>query len=371
MKKIFIGILIVLAVLVVVGGIKGLQIKTLIAAGKNYKPQPETVASAIVREEKWQGTLTAIGSISAAQGVTVTPEIAGTVREIAFESGAVVAKGDLLVRLDTSTEEAQLRSLEAQVQWAKVSLDRQSTLRTNQLISESDFDSAEASWKQAVANADNVRAIIEKKTIRAPFAGKLGIRQINLGQYLDAGKPIVSLQSLAPIYADFSLPQQDLAQLKTGMRVRVTTDTYTNRQFEGTLLAINPDLDATTRSVGVRAVLENADQALRPGMYARIEVLLPQEEPVLVIPATSVLSAPYGDSVYVIEPAPANMGQVVRQQFVRTGQARGDLITIESGLKAGQKVVSSGGFKLRNGMPVTENNDLVPKSEKAPKPPEA
>src|SRR5262245_56854695 len=288
MKKIFIGILIVLAVLVVVGGVKGLQIKALMAAGKNYKPQPETVSSAIVREEKWQGTLTAIGSISAAQGVTVTPEIAGTVREIAFESGAVVAKGDLLVRLDTSTEEAQLRSLEAQVQWAKVSLDRQSTLRTNKLISESDYDSAEASWKRAVANADNVRSIIEKKTIRAPFAGKLGIRQINLGQYLDAGKPIVSLQSLAPIYADFSLPQQDLAQLKTGMRVRVTTDTYTNRQFEGTLLAINPDLDATTRSVGVRAVVDNADHALRPGMYARLEVLLPQEQQALVIPAQSL-----------------------------------------------------------------------------------
>jgi membrane fusion protein (multidrug efflux system) len=222
-----------------------------------------------------------------------------------------------------------------------------------------------------VANADNVRAIIEKKTIRAPFAGKLGIRQINLGQYLDAGKPIVSLQSLAPIYADFSLPQQDLAQLKTGMRVRVSSDTYTNRQFEGTLLAINPDLDATTRSVTIRAVLDNADQALRPGMYAKIEVLLPEERSVLVIPATSVLSAPYGDSVYVIEPAPANMGSVVRQQFVRTGSAKGDLVTIESGLKPGQKIVSAGGFKLRNGMPITENNDLVPKSEKSPKPPEA
>src|SRR5262245_20368589 len=299
MKKIFIGILIVLAVLVVVGGIKGLQIKALMAAGKNYKPQPETVASAIVREEKWQGTLTAIGSISAAQGVTVTPEIAGTVREIAFESGAVVKKGDQLVRLDTSTEEAQLRSLEAQVQWAKVSLDRQSTLRTNQLISQSDLDSADAAWKQAVANADNVRAIIEKKTIRAPFAGKLGIRQINLGQYLDAGKPIVSLQSLTPVYADFSLPQQHLAQLTPGMRVRLTTVTYTNRQFEGTLLAINPDLDVTTRSVAVRATLENSDQALRPGMYAKIEVLLPEEQSVLVVPATSVLSQPYGDSVYV------------------------------------------------------------------------
>ena len=352
-----------------------LQSKATAEAMKHYVPQPETISSVVAREEKWQESLTAIGSIVAVQGVTVTPEIAGTVREIAFESGAVVGKGDLLVRLDTSSEEAQLRSLEAQVQWAKVSLDRQSTLRTNQLVSQSDLDSADAAWKQAVANADATRSIIEKKTIRAPFAGRLGIRQINLGQYLDAGKPIVSLQALSPVYADFSMPQQDLGQLKPGMRVRVTTDAYAGREFEGTLLAINPDLDSATRSVGLRATFENSDQALRPGMYAKIEVLLPQERPVLVIPATAVLSQPYGDSVYVIEPKPGQGGAkeslAVRQQFIRTGKARGDLITVETGLKPGERIVSAGVFKLRNGMSVVENNDLVPKSEKAPHPPEA
>jgi len=375
MKKIIVGVFIVLVVFAGLAGIKTLQIKTLIAAGKAFRQPPETVASAIVREEKWQGTLSAVGSITAVQGVTVTPEIAGTITEISFESGAVVAKGDLLVKLDTSSEEAQLRSLEAQVTWAKVSLDRQSNLRTNQLVSQSDWDAADAAYKQAVANADNVRSIIQKKTIRAPFAGKLGIRQVNLGQYLDAGKPIVSLQSLDPVYADFSMPQQYLAQLKAGMRVRVSTDTYTNRQFEGSLLAINPDLDVSTRSVALRATLGNADQALRPGMYAKVEVLLPEEKPVLVIPATAILSAPYGDSVYVIEPAPANEGEkpgfVVRQQFVRVGEARGDMVTVQSGLKPGEKVVSAGAFKLRNGSSVVENNDTVPKSEKAPKPPEA
>jgi len=375
MKKIVIGIAIVVLVIVVLGGTKGLQIKTLIAAGKAFTQPPETVSSAVVHEEKWQGTLTAIGSITAVQGVTITPELAGTVREINFESGAVVAKGDLLVKLDTSSEEAQLRSLEAQVQWAKVSLDRQTSLRTNQLVSQSDYDAADAAWKQAVANADAVRAVIDKKTLRAPFAGQLGIRQINLGQYLDAGKPIVSLQSLTPVYADFSLPQQELGQLKTGMRVRVTMDTYPDRKFDGTLLAINPDLDSTTRSVGLRATFENPDQALRPGMFAKVEVLLPTEKPVLVIPATSVLSAPYGDSVYVIEPTPEIPGKkgglAVRQQFIRTGEARGDLITVESGLKPGERVVSAGVFKLRNGMAVTENNNLVPKNEKSPHPPEA
>jgi membrane fusion protein (multidrug efflux system) len=279
------------------------------------------------------------------------------------------------VKLDTSSEEAQLRSLEAQVQWAKVSLDRQTSLRTNQLVSQSDYDSAEAAWKQAVANADAVRAIIEKKTLRAPFAGQLGIRQVNLGQYLDAGKPIVSLQSLTPVYTDFSLPQQELGHLKPGMRVRVTTDTYPDRKFDGTLLALNPDLDSATRSVALRATFDNPDQALRPGMFTKVEVILPDEKTVLVIPATAVLSQPYGDSVFVIEPAPEKIGQksglVVRQQIVRTGEARGDLITIKTGLKAGERIVSAGGLKLRNGMSVTENNDLVPKSEKSPHPPEA
>jgi membrane fusion protein (multidrug efflux system) len=375
MKKIIIGIAIILTVVGLLGGTKALQIKTLIAAAKSFSQPPETVASAIVREEKWQGTLTAIGSVTAVQGVIITPELAGTVREINFESGAVVAKGALLVKLDTSSEEAQLRSLEAQVQWAKVTLDRQSSLRTNQLVSQSDFDSADAAWKQAVANADNIRATIEKKTLRAPFAGQLGIRQVNLGQYLDAGKPVVSLQALTPVYGDFSLPQQEIGQLKPGMRVRITTDTYPDRRFDGTLLAINPDLDSTTRSVALRATFENPDQALRPGMFAKFEVLLPEEKTVLVIPATSVLSQPYGDSVYVIEPAPEKVGEkaglTVRQQFVRTGEARGDLITIETGLKPGERVVSSGVFKLRNGMAVTENNELVPKNEKSPHPPEA
>jgi membrane fusion protein (multidrug efflux system) len=375
MKKIIFAIVVVVVVLGVLGGTKALQFKTLMAAAKGFAPPPETVSSAVVREEKWQSTLTAIGSVIAVQGVTITPEIAGTVREISFESGAVVAKGDLVARLDTSSEEAQLRSLEAQVQWAKVSLDRQGTLRTNQLVSQSDFDSADAAWKQAVANADNVRATIEKKTLRAPFAGQLGIRQINLGQYLEAGKPIVSLQALSPVYADFSLPQQELGKVKAGMKVRVTSDTYPGRQFDGTLLAINPELDSATRSVSIRATFENPDHALRPGMYAKVEVLLPEEKPVLVIPATSVLSAPYGDSVYVVEAKAGKEGEKgglsVRQQFVRTGQARGDLITVESGLKPGEHVVSSGVFKLRNGMAVTENNELVPKSEKAPRPPEA
>jgi membrane fusion protein (multidrug efflux system) len=240
------------------------------------------------------------------------------------------------------------------------------------MIPQSELDTAEATLKQTKANADGVRATIEKKTLRAPFAGRLGIRLVNLGQYLEAGKPIVSLQSLAPIYADFSLPQQELARLKTGMRVRVTTDAYPDRRFDGTLTALNPDLDPSTRSVGLQATFENPDQLLRPGMFARVEVLLPEEQNVLVIPATSVLSAPYGDSVYVIEPKPAGTngapGLTVRQQIIRTGRARGDFLAVESGLKSGDRIVSSGIFKLRNGMAVVENNELAPKNNLAPRP---
>jgi membrane fusion protein, multidrug efflux system len=363
-------------VVLVVGGlaaVKVAQVKRLIANGEAFTPPPETVCSAVVREEKWQETLSAIGSVAAVQGVTITPDIPGTVREIAFESGAVVSQGDLLVRLDTSAEEAQLRAIEAQVELARINLTRARTLRNDNTVSQAELDSAEATLKQNQANADAIRATIEKKTLRAPFSGRLGIRLVNLGQYLEAGKPIVSLQSLTPIHADFSLPQQDLARLKAGMRVRLTTDTYPGRQFDGTLTAINPDLDPSTRSVGLQATFANADPLLRPGMFARVEVLLPEEQTVLVIPATSVLSAPYGDTVYVIESRPGKdgkPGQVVRQQIVRTGRARGDFLSVESGLKSGERIVSAGAFKLRNNMPVIENNDLAPKSDEAPRPDE-
>jgi len=243
------------------------------------------------------------------------------------------------------------------------------------MVSQSDLDTAEATMKQNQANADAIRATIEKKTIRAPFAGRLGIRQINLGQYLDVGKPIVSLQSLSPVYADFSLPQQELSRVSTRMRVRLAVDAFPDRRFEGKLTTINPDLDATTRSVGLQATIDNPDQTLRPGMFARAEVVLPEEKNVLVIPSTAVLSAPFGDSVYVIESKDSSSngkaGLAVRQQFVRLGAARGDYVSVESGLKAGERIASAGVFKLRNGMAVVENNDLVPKSTMTPRPPDS
>jgi membrane fusion protein (multidrug efflux system) len=367
-RKILTAVIVVLAVVLGLAGVKAWQIQKLIAAGQAFAPPPETISAAVAHEEKWQDTLTAVGSINAMQGVTVSPEIAGTVSEIAFESGAVVVKGDLLVRLDTSSEEAQLRAVEAQVELARLNAERTRQLRTNNTVSQSELDAVEATLKQEQGNADTIRATIEKKTIRAPFAGQLGIRLVNLGELLDVGKPIVSLQALSPVFADFSLPQQELARLKTGLAVRVSSDTYPDQHFDGTLTAINPDLDSTTRSVRLQATFENAEKQLHPGMFVRVEVIFPEEQTVLAVPATAILSAPYGDSVYVIESNRTNSTLVARQQFVRTGRSRGDFISVETGLKAGDRVVSAGIFKLRNGMPVQENNNLVPKAVEKPSP---
>jgi membrane fusion protein, multidrug efflux system len=369
-KKIFIAIVIVVTILVVLAGVKVLQIRSMIAFGKTFVPPPETISSAVAHEEKWQDTLTAVGSVNAAQGVTLASEVAGTVTEIDFESGATVNKGDLLVKLDTSTEEAQLQAAEAQLNWAKISAERLRKLQADKTVSQSELDQAEAALKQASANADEIRATIDKKTIRAPFAGRLGIRLVNLGESLDARKPIVSLQALSPVYADFSMPQQNLSQLQTGQAVQVTSDTYPGQTFDGTLTAINPDLDATTRSVTLQATFANTNQLLRPGMFVRVAVVLPDVNPILAIPSTAILSAPYGDSVFLIEPQTINglTNLVVQQKFIRTGRSHGDFVSVESGLKSGDRVVTAGIFKLHNGVSVQENNEDTPKPSLSPKP---
>jgi len=368
MRKLLIGILIVL----VVGGglatVKVMQIKAMIASP--WPTQSETVATAVAHEETWPETLSAVGSVSAAQGVLVAPEIAGKVSAIAFESGATVSAGDLLLRLDTTSEEAQLRAAEAQADLAKITAERQRKLQADKTVSQSEVDQAEAAWKQAAANADNIRTVIQKKTIRAPFAGKLGIRLVNLGEQLDAGKGIVSLQSLSPMFVDFSLPQQDFAQLQTGLKVQAMADAYPTNQFAGEITAINPDLDTATRSVRVRAKFANSGELLRAGMFARVTVRLPREDPVLVIPATAILSAPYGDSVFLVVPDKAGSTNLVAQQaFVRTGRMRGDFVSVASGLKAGDRVATAGIFKLHNGLSVHENNELTPEASQTPTPP--
>jgi membrane fusion protein (multidrug efflux system) len=370
-RKIIIGLVIVVVVVGGLAAVKTMQIKTMIAQGAAFTQPPETIASAVAREEKWPETLHAVGSVSAAQGVTVSPEISGAVSEIAFESGANVKQGDLLVRLNTASEAAQLQATEAQVELARLNAERTRQLRTDKTVSQSELDSAEATLKQFQASADAIRATIAKKTIRAPFTGRLGIRLVNLGEQLEAGKGIVSLQSPSPMFVDFSLPQQDLSQLAAGLKVRATIDAYPDKKFEGEVAAINPDLDSVSRSVRIRAKFENADGQLRGGMFAQVEVVLTEEKPALVIPATALLSAPYGDSVFLIT-APTNSGStnlVVQQKFIRTGRSLGDFVNVESGLQAGDKVASAGIFKLRSGMSVVENNDAAPKPSAAPNPP--
>ena len=369
-RNLFIGLVIVVVVVGALAGVKVLQIRTLIAAGASFVPPPQTVATAIVREEKWPETLGAVGSVSAAQGVIVAPEIAGTVKEIAFESGATVKTGDLLVRLDTSSEEAQLRAAEAQVELAQLNAGRTRQLRTDSTVSQSEVDTVEATLKQFQANADAIRAVIEKKTIRAPFAGRLGIRLVNLGELLDPGKGIVSLQALSPVFVDFSLPQQDLARLQTGLPVRVVSDSYPSNLFSGELAAINPDLDTATRSVRLRARFDNADQLLRPGMFVRAEIILPDGKSVLAIPSTAILSAPFGDSVFVVTPEVkgGRTNLIAQQKFIRTGRSRGDFVNVETNLSAGDRVVSAGVFKLRSGMNIQENNEDTPKPSETPKP---
>jgi len=370
-RKIFTGLGLVILVFIVLAGVKALQIKFMIGMAKTMLPPPETIAAAVVQPEKWPDSLTAVGSVSADQGVTVAPEISGTVSEIDFESGAEVKQGDLLLRLDTALEEAQLRASEAQAELARLTAERTQKLLADKTVSQSELDNANAAWKQAEANADAIRATIDKKTIRAPFAGRLGIRLVNLGEQLDVGKPIVSLQSLTPVYADFSLPQQDLEKLQTGLKVRVTTDAYPDKKFEGELTAINPALDATTRSVNLRAKFANADQLLRPGMFVNVEVELPGSEDVLVIPSTAVLSAPYGDAVYLIESQTTNgvTSLIVHQKIIRTGRALGDFTSVESGLQVGDHVVSAGLSKLHNGVTVLENNTNSPPASLTPNPP--
>ncbi len=365
-----VGLLAVLGILV---GVKAGQIITMVRAGESFVPPPQAVTSAKVEPAEWESTKAAIGSLVAMQGVTLAAELPGTVREIAFESGTSVKRGAILVKLDTSAEEAQLASAVAEASLAKLNLERARQLRQGEANAPADLDAADARAKQADATVRNLRAIIAKKTIRAPFDGRISIRQVELGQVVSSGTPIASLQSVTPIRADFWLPQQALAELQPGQRTRLRTDTFPDEKWDGEITTINPEVDAATRNVRVRATFPNPDGRLRPGMFANVEVLSDEKRSVLTVPATAVMFAPYGDSVFAIEEKKDQSGKaatVARQKFIRTGERRGDLVAVADGLKAGETVVSSGVFKLRNGATVAVDNALAPSAQLAPKPTE-
>ena len=360
----------VVAVIVLLVLVKGLQIATMMKMP--HQMPPTTVSSAAVKEEDWPPVFSAVGSVSAVQGAVVSSELDGTVAEIKFQNGGVAKPGDVLVRLDASAEEAQLRTADADLALAGADLQRSRDLAARKVISKAEQDAAESKVNRLKAVVDQMHSMISKKEVRAPFAGQLGIRQVNVGQMIKSGAQVVSLQALDPVYVDFALPQQYLGELSQGLEVRVHTDALPGKEFKGQLTAINSMVDAVTRNVGLQATLENPDRTLRPGMFAKVEVELPEKNKTLVIPGSAVSYAPFGDSVFVIEKKKEEKtgkeSQTIRQQFVRVGEARGDFVAITEGLKGGETVVSTGVFKLRNGMPVTISNDLAPKPQLNPTP---
>jgi membrane fusion protein (multidrug efflux system) len=366
MKKRFVlTALVALAVFGVIFGLKYRAVQRTRAAMLATKPQPVSVSVAAVREDTWPNTLGAVGSLASFRGLTVKSELAGTIRRVLAESGAVVAAGDALVELDTSVERAQLSGLEAQAKLAEINLRRAQELRSAGTNTPNDLDTAEAVLAQTRSAVDQLRATIAKKHIVAPFPGRLGIVKVFPGQFLAAGDPLVVLETIDPIHVDFSVPQQELARIAVGLPVRLTVDAWPGRTFEAKLTAISPRVSDGTRDLDLRATVANPGEALRPGMYARVEVVFPATERALVLAAAAVVHNPYGESVYVVE------ADVVHQRFIKTGPTRGDLILVRDGLKAGEQVVTSGQIKLRNGSAVHIDNSAAPLAEAAPQPPES
>ncbi|MEZ5660850.1 MAG: efflux RND transporter periplasmic adaptor subunit [Burkholderiaceae bacterium] len=363
----------ILAIVLLVGGLafaKLGQFKAMGAAAAQMKPPPSIVTAMAVREDRWERTIPAIGTMSAVQGVTVSTEAPGRIQRITFTSGATVKAGDVLVELDTSTEMAQRRSAEAAAALAAANLKRTEELAKRKLMTPAEVDAASAQARGADAQLQLIRATLALKTIRAPFAGRLGISQVQLGQVLARGDPVVTLQTTDPIHVEFSVPQQALANIAAGQMVRVRSDAAPGEAFDGRINAVSPLVDAISRTVRVQAQVANPAERLRAGMFVQVEVVLPDPRRVLSVPATAVNYAPFGNSVFVIEP-PKQGGdgaRSLRQQFVQLGERRGDFVEVLGGVKVGEEVVTSGVFKLRSGMPVQIDNTLAPKPELAPKP---
>jgi len=371
-KKLILTILGVLLVGAALVSTKLEQFRAMGEAGAKMVPPPQVVTSAVARNDSWENTVVSTGSLVAVQGLVMRTEVPGRIVRIAFESGNAILAGEILVELDVSTEKAQLRAAEAAAALAKADLARARDLHKKRTMSKADLDAADAQFKRSSADVATIRAVIAKKTIRAPFSGRLGIRQVNLGEVLREGDAIASLQTLHPIYVDLMLPQRWLTALAPGTLVRVTTDAAPGVVYEGSINAVSPEVDSATRNLRVRATISNRGEKLRAGMFANVEVVLPARSEVLAIPATAVLFAPYGDSVFVIEKqeggADGTTERTLHQRFVRLGSQRGDFVAVVEGLEAGEQVVSSGVFKLSTGMKVVIDNTLAPKAELAPRP---
>jgi len=369
-KKMILMLAIFLGFVLLVGGWKFFQVRAAMAAGAAFQPPPEAVTTVVAKQETWPRTLHAIGTANAVQGVVVSADLPGIVGRIAFESGRPVKEGEVLVELDTKQEKAQLAAAEAQLELTRVNLVRTKGLLDKGVASKAEFDRSAAEQKQAEAKVGEVRATIERKTVRAPFSGVLGIRQVNEGEYLTAGKAIVPLQAIDPIHVDFTVPQQDLAPVRVGGEVRVTTEGAPDA-VKGRVTALDSVVDEATRNVKVQATLANPGGRLRPGMYVNVEISLGTGQPVVALPATAILNAPYGDSVFIVDALTDPKGKTyrgARQQFVKVGSGRGDQVAVLEGVPEGAEVVTSGVFKLRNGAAVHVDNTVQPGNNPAPKP---
>lgn len=387
---------IVLLVIVLAGG-KALQINALIAAGASMQPPPEVVSTALAKRVNWESLLTSVGSAEAANGVTITAEVPGRVAKILFTAGGKVKAGDVLLEQDIESEKAQLRVATTSVDLATKNLARIRDLWEQKLVSQAQYDNALAEHESAIAQMDNLRTNIEKRIIRAPFDGRLGIRQVNLGQDINQGQAIVSLQAADLMFINFFLPQKHLSKLRSGLIVRARSDAAAGKIFEGVLTTISPEIDPVTRSVRLQATFTNADNKLIPGMFARVEVILDAKQEVLVVPVTAVSYATFGDSIFVIESAfesggkeaqqdtslgdmkqddtalnnksdASAAGLVARQQFILLGKTRGDFVIIEKGLNEGDVIAVTGVFKLQNGASVVVDNKNVPDFHVNPQP---
>jgi len=370
-KRMFVMLTVTLLFVAGLGFVKFKQIQTAIAQGAAFQPPPEAVTTVIAEQARWPSTLNAIGTMAPVRGVTVSADLAGIVDEILFESGQSVQEGQVLVVLDTRQEQAQMAAAEAQRVLTRLNFNRMQELLDQKVVSKAEYDSATAESRQAEARVGEIRAAIERKTIRAPFTGILGIRQVNKGQYLAGGDPVVPLQALNPIYVNFGVPQQAIGQVHVGGGVHITTENLATVAFEGRIIAIDSVVDETTRNIRVQATLANPDGKLRPGMFVQTQMALGADQRVVALPASAVSYAPYGDSVFVVADMKDDKGHAyrgVRQQFVKLGPARGDQIAVLSGVSAGDEVVTSGVFKLRNGAAVQINNTVKPGNNPAARP---
>jgi membrane fusion protein, multidrug efflux system len=367
-KRMIVMLAITTAVIAALGFVKFRQVKAAIAVYANFQPPPEAVTTVIARQERWPSTLSAIGTVAAVRGVTISADLPGIVEKIGFASGDTVREGDVLLQLDTRQEQAQLAAADAQRALARANLDRFRSLRDQRVVSQSEFDQADATFKQATASEGEIRATIGRKTIRAPFSGELGLRQVNLGQYLAAGTAIVSLQALKPIYVNFAVPQQQLAALKVGTPVRADVSEQ-KAEASGRVTAVDSIVDPATRTAQVQGTFPNSNGKLRPGMFVQAEVVMGAGDNVVVLPASAVSYAPYGDSIFVVGDinGPKGTYRGATQRFVKLGAARGDQVAVLSGVNVGDEVVTSGLFKLRNNAAVLVNNSIQPSNSPSPR----